>query len=64
MKLKFTIEVEVKINSEEELVNYYDATSLEEAVKHQQEWCDDGSCDIAELICNAEEIIVTVEGIK
>jgi len=64
MKLKFTIEVEVRIYSEEELVNYYQATTLEEAVEHQQAWCDDGSCDIAELVCNAEEINVTVEGIK
>ena len=64
MKLRFTLVLEVPIKSDEELVSYYEAASLEEAVEHQQAWCDDGSCDLTELIGNAEEVSVLVEGVK
>ena len=63
MKLRFTITLEQKIAGDKELDEYYEATSLAEAVINQQRWVDEGSCDIVELVCNAEELSVVVEGL-
>ena len=57
MKLRITVVVEQDVDS---LVDY-EATTLEEAATNQQEWLDNGSSSLWELIDFADEVTIKVE---
>lgn len=60
MKIIITMVFESEILPEE-LKALYEADTLEEAVKNQQAWIDEGACDLHDLINSA--VITTVTGV-
>ena len=58
MKIKITTTMIVKVRLED----YPDAKTIDDVVKIQQEWIDDGSSDPEEMM--GEDYKVTVEAVK
>ena len=61
MKLKITIVVEHEVKPEN-LKQYYEANTIQEAAVNQQKWLDEGACGLADLI--NDSAVVIIEGIK
>lgn len=63
-KLKFTITVVEDVNPDNFLEHYDGATTIQECAANQQEWLNDGSCALGDVIEFADEVEVKVEGIE
>lgn len=59
MKLKYTFVFELEVDH----LADYEATTLEEAAKNEQQWINEGSTDVYDLIGGANYVQATVEAI-
>lgn len=60
MKLITTIRIEREI-TEEQMKSDFEASTIDEAVANQQDWIDDGSIDVYDLIDGSGTITVSYE---
>lgn len=58
MKMILTVKVEWDVDD----LSDYEAETLEEAVKNQRQWIEDGTADIYDMLDGCE--IVSLEGVK
>ena len=60
MKIIITMVSESDV-SPEALKAYYEADTLEQAVKNQQAWIDEGACDLHDILDG--DVVATVTGV-
>ena len=58
MKMVMTLRVEWDVDD----LADYDAETLQEAVKNQRSWIEDGTCDIRDFVDDME--VISIEGVE
>jgi len=58
VKLRITAVVECEVED----LAHYEAATLEEAARNQQQWIDEGACTIGDIF-DTEDVKITVEAL-
>ena len=59
MKLRITFTVDCLVTD----LKHYEATTLEEAARNQEEWLKDGTADPFDILGGADSVLTTVTAI-